>query len=241
MIVIPSISIRLGNAVALKQGKVESEVIHSTDPIFIAKLWKAKGAQCLHVIDLDGTFSGTNTNKEIIRKICSSVNIPVLVGGGMRNLNRIKEAFKFGADSVILGTVAVYDPKIVKKAIKKYGPKRIIVSVDSKDAKVVIGGWKELTNVDILEHINNLKEIGVQEIMHIDILRAGMFTGPDYSTIKKFSDSGMRVIVSGGIRNIEDLVKLKAYKKHGVYAAVVGSALYMEEFNLKDAIETIKV
>jgi phosphoribosylformimino-5-aminoimidazole carboxamide ribotide isomerase len=164
MIVIPSIDIRLGNVVVLKQGKLESEVVHSADPVFIAKLWKAKGARRLHIVDLDGALSGTNINKEIIKKICSSVNIPVQVGGGMRSFDRIKEAFKYGADSVILGTVAVYDPKIVKKAIKKYVPKKIIVSVDSKDGKVAIGGWKDLTHLNILEYVNNLKEIGVQEI-----------------------------------------------------------------------------
>jgi phosphoribosylformimino-5-aminoimidazole carboxamide ribotide isomerase len=241
MIVIPAIDIRLGNVVVLKQGKLESEVVHSADPVFIAKLWKAKGAQRLHIIDLDGALSGTNINKEIIKKICFSVNIPVQVGGGMRSLDTIKEAFKYGADSVILGTVAVYDPKIVKKAIKKYGSKKIIVSVDSKDGKVVIGGWKDLTHLNILEYINNLKEIGVQEILYTDILRDGMFTGPDYEGTKKFSDTGMRIIVSGGIRSIEDLVKLRTYEKSGVYAAVVGSALYTEEFKLEDAVKTIKV
>jgi phosphoribosylformimino-5-aminoimidazole carboxamide ribotide isomerase len=99
MIVIPSINIRLGNVVALKQGKLESEIIHSTDPTFIAKLWKAKGAQRLHIVDLDGALSGTNTNKEMIKKICSCISIPVQVGGGIRNFDRIKEAFKFGANS----------------------------------------------------------------------------------------------------------------------------------------------
>jgi phosphoribosylformimino-5-aminoimidazole carboxamide ribotide isomerase len=241
MIVIPAIHIRLGNAVVLKQGKLESEVVHSRDPVFIAKLWKAKGAQRLHIVDLDGALSGANINKEIIKKICSSVNIPIQVGGGIRSLDRIKEAFKYGAGSVILGTVAVYDPKIVKKAIKKYGSKKIIVSVDYKDGKVAIDGWKDLTHVNILEYINNLKEIGVQEILYTDILRDGMFTGPDYEGIEKFAEIGMRIIVSGGIRTIEDLVKLRAYEKFGVYATVVGSALYTQEFKLEDAVKTMKV
>jgi phosphoribosylformimino-5-aminoimidazole carboxamide ribotide isomerase len=240
MIVIPAIHIRLGNAVVLKQGKLESEVVHSTDPVFIAKLWKAKGSQRLHIVDLDGALSGTNINKEIIKKICSSVNIPIQVGGGIRSLGRIKEAFKYGAGSVILGTVAIYDPKIVKKAIKKYGSKKIIVSVDSKDGKVAIGGWKDLTHVNILEYVNNLKEIGVQEILYTDILRDGMFTGPDYEGIEKFAETGMRIIVSGGIRTIEDLVKLRAYEKFGVYATVVGSALYTQEFKLEDAVKAMK-
>jgi phosphoribosylformimino-5-aminoimidazole carboxamide ribotide isomerase len=241
MIVMPAIDIRLGNAVVLKQGKLESEVIHSTDPVFIAKFLKAKGSQRLHVVDLDGAFGGEMINKEIIKKICSSVNIPIQVGGGIRNLNRIKEAFKYGADSVILGTVAVYDPKIVKKAIKKYGPERIIVAVDSKDGKIAIDGWKEMTHVNVLEHVNNLKEIGVKEIFCTDISRDGMCTGIDCDSIKNFVDMDMRIIVSGGIRTIEDLVKLREYEKYGVYAAVVGSALYTEDFRLEDAVKAIKV
>jgi phosphoribosylformimino-5-aminoimidazole carboxamide ribotide isomerase len=193
------------------------------------------------VVDLDGAFTGEMINKEIIKKICSSVNIPVQVGDGIRNLDRIKKVFKYGADSVILGTVAVYDPKIVKKAIKKYGPKRIIVAVDSKDGKIAIGGWKEMTHVDVLEYVNNLKEIGVKEIFCTDISRDGMCTGIDCDSIKNFADMDMRIIVSGGIKTIEDLVKLREYEKYSVYAAVVGSSLYNEDFMLEDAVKAMKV
>lgn len=240
MIVIPAIDIRQGNSVRLKQGKLEAETVHSTDPVFIAKLWKAKGAQRIHVVDLDGAFNGTSQNSEIIKQICESVGIPVEVGGGIRDMKRVDEVFKWGASYAILGTVAVYNPEILRKAIKKYGPKKIIVAVDAKDGKVAIGGWKDITPVDVDELIGKLKEFGVEEILYTDISRDGMLTGPDFAGLKKLSKSGMRIIASGGVKTIDDLVKLKEYEKDGVFAAIVGSALYTDDFKLEDAVKTME-
>jgi phosphoribosylformimino-5-aminoimidazole carboxamide ribotide isomerase len=240
MVIIPAIYIRQGKSVKLKQGKIEAEIIYSTEPVFIAKLWKAKGARRIHVVDLDGAFSGTNVNKEIIKNICSQVDTPIEIGGGIRNMNKIKEAFDFGATYVVLGTVAVYNPEIVKQAIDKYGPEKIIVSVDAKDGKVAIGGWKDVTHIDFLELVSNLKEIGVKEILYTDISRDGMFAGPDFAGIEKLSESGMKIIVSGGIKTISDLIKLKKCEENGVVATVVGSALYTDDFKLEDAIKMLE-
>jgi phosphoribosylformimino-5-aminoimidazole carboxamide ribotide isomerase len=240
MIVIPAIDIRRGNSVRLKQGKIDDETIHSTDPVFIAKLWKAKGAERIHVIDLDGAFNGTGQNAEIIKKICNSVDVRVEVGGGIRSMERVNEIFKMGASYAILGTVAVYDPEIVRKAIDKYGPEKIIVAVDAKDGKVAISGWKDITPLDIYELIEKLKECGVKEILYTDISRDGMLTGPDFEGLKKLSKSGMRIIASGGVRTVDDLIKLKGYEKCGVFAAIVGSALYTDDFKLEDAIKILE-
>jgi phosphoribosylformimino-5-aminoimidazole carboxamide ribotide isomerase len=240
MIVIPAIDIRQGNSVRLKQGKIEAETVHSTDPVFIAKLWKAKGAERIHVVDLDGAFNGTSLNGEIIKKICESVDIPVEVGGGIRDIKRVDEVFQWGASYAILGTVAVYNPEILRKAVKKYGPKKIIAAVDAKDGKVAIGGWKDVTPVAVEELTGKLKECGVEEILYTDIARDGMLTGPDFDGLKKLSKSGMRVIASGGVKTVGDLVKLKEYEKDGVFAAIVGSALYTDDFKLEDAIRTME-
>ena len=240
MIVIPAIDIRQGNSVMLKQGKLEDETVHSTDPVFMAKLWKAKGAERIHVIDLDGSFNGTTQNKEIIKKICESVDIPAQVGGGIRDMKRVDEIFKMGASYVILGTVAVYNPEIVRQAVEKYGSKKIIVAVDAKDGKVAIGGWKDVTPVTALDLIEKLKTFGVEEIIYTDIARDGMLTGPDFEGLKKISKSGMRIIVSGGVSTVEDIVKLKEYEKDGVFGAIVGSALYTDNFKLEDAIRTLE-
>ena len=238
MIVIPAIDIRQGNSVRLKQGKIDAETIHSTDPVFMAKLWKAKGAQRIHVIDLDGAFNGASQNKEIIKNICAAVDIPVEVGGGIRTLEAVKESFDAGASYVILGTVAVYNPDIVRKAVAKYGADKIIVAVDAKDGKIAIGGWKDVTHIDILELVGQLKESGVEEILYTDISRDGMLTGPDFSGIKKLAKTKMRIIASGGIKTVQDIIKLKELEKIGVFAAIVGSALYTDDFSLEEAIKT---
>ena len=240
MIVIPAIDIRQGNSVRLKQGKIDAETIYSTDPVFIAKLWKAKGVQRIHVVDLDGAFSGININKDIIRNICMEVDIPVEVGGGIRDMDKIKEIFDMGASYVVLGTVAVYNPEIVRKSIDKYGPKKIIVAVDAKDGKIAIGGWKDITPVDILELVDRLKEIGVEDILYTDISRDGMFTGPDLSGLEKLCKSNLRIIASGGVKSINDLIELKGYEEEGVFAAIVGSALYTNDFKLEDAIKRVE-
>jgi len=239
MIVIPAVDIRQGNSVRLKQGKIDAETIYSTDPVFIAKLWKAKGAERMHIVDLDGAFSGMNVNKEIIKNICVSVDVPVEVGGGIRDMDKIKEIFAIGASYAVLGTVAIYNPEIVRKAIDKYGPEKIIVAVDAKDGRVAIGGWKDVTPVKVLELVDKLKEIGVQDILYTDISRDGMFTGPDFTGLQELSKSGMGIIASGGIKTIDDLIKLKKYEENGVFAAVVGSALYTSDFKLEDAIRML--
>ncbi|MDR2666449.1 MAG: 1-(5-phosphoribosyl)-5-[(5-phosphoribosylamino)methylideneamino]imidazole-4-carboxamide isomerase [Endomicrobium sp.] len=240
MIVIPAIDIRQGNSVRLKQGKIDAETIYSTDPVFIAKLWKAKGAQRIHVVDLDGAFNGMNINKDIIRNICMEVDIPVEVGGGIRDMDKIKEIFDMGASYVVLGTVAVYNPEIVRKSIDKYGPKKIIVAVDAKNGKIAIGGWKDITPVDILELVDRLKKVGVEDILYTDISRDGMFTGPDLSGLGKLCGSNLRIIASGGVKSIDDLVELKRYEEEGVFAAIVGSALYTNDFKLEDAIKRVE-
>jgi len=240
MIVIPAVDIRQGNSVRLKQGKIDAETIYSTDPVFIAKLWKAKGARRIHVVDLDGAFSGMNINKDIIRNICAAVDVPVEVGGGIRDMNKVKEVFDMGASYAILGTVAVYNPEIVRKSIDKYGPGKIIVAVDAKEGKVAIGGWKDITPVEILELVDKLKEIGVEEILYTDISRDGMFAGPDFAGLKKLSKSGMRIIASGGVKTVDDLIELKKCEGDGIFAVVVGSALYTDDFKLEEAIKKVE-
>ncbi|MDR1663256.1 MAG: 1-(5-phosphoribosyl)-5-[(5-phosphoribosylamino)methylideneamino]imidazole-4-carboxamide isomerase [Endomicrobium sp.] len=234
MILIPAIDIRQGNSVRLKQGKIKHEIIYSNDPVDAAKIWESCGAKCIHVVDLDGAFSGEGKNKETIKQICSVVNISVHVGGGIRSLEKISEIFSLGAAKVVLGTLAVSNIKIVKESIKKYGKERIIVAVDAKDGKVAVNGWNDMTSIDAFRLADNLEEIGVQNILYTDISRDGMFYGPDYKGIKKLLKKNIKVIASGGIKTEGDVIKLK---QCGVFGAVVGSALYKKNFNLRRSIE----
>lgn len=240
MIIIPAVDIRQGNCVMLKQGKIADETIYSKDPVFMAKLWKAKGAERLHVVDLDGSFSGNQTNYQIISNICLSLDIPVEVGGGIRNMKRIDDIFTLGASYAILGTVAIYNPDIVRQAIEKYGPEKIIVALDVYEGKVAIGGWKEITPVSTEEMIEKLKDMGVQEIIYTDISKDGMLKGPNVDGLKRIAKaSKMNIIASGGVTTIDDVKKIAKLEKYGVKGAIVGKALYTEDFKLEEAIRAI--
>jgi phosphoribosylformimino-5-aminoimidazole carboxamide ribotide isomerase len=241
MIIIPAIDIRQGKSVRLKQGKLDAETIYSNDPLFLAKLWQAKGAERIHVVDLDGAFNCISNNREVIKQICSYINIPIELGGGIRDMDKIDEMFNIGATYVILGTVAIYNPDIIRKAIDKYGQDKIIISIDAKDGKVAIDGWKDVTAIDVFELLKELYKIGIHEIIYTDITRDGMFTGPDISGISKlneFCNNKIRIIASGGIKTVQDIIKLKKYKN--VIATIVGSALYTNDFKLEDSIKNVR-
>ncbi|MDD2524164.1 MAG: 1-(5-phosphoribosyl)-5-[(5-phosphoribosylamino)methylideneamino]imidazole-4-carboxamide isomerase [Endomicrobiaceae bacterium] len=240
MLIIPAVDIRQGNCVMLQQGKIADETIYSKDPVFMAKLWKAKGAERLHVVDLDGSFSGNQSNNTIIGNICLSVDMPVQIGGGIRSMKRIDEIFTLGASYAILGTVAIYNPDVVRQAIEKYGSERIIVAVDIFEDKVAIGGWKEITPVTTLEMIDKLKNMGVKEIIYTDISKDGMLKGPNIDGLKKIAKaSKMNVIASGGVTTIDDVKKIAKLEKIGVIGAIVGKALYTEDFKLEEAIRAL--
>jgi phosphoribosylformimino-5-aminoimidazole carboxamide ribotide isomerase len=240
MIVIPAIDIRNGNSVRLKQGRIENETIHSTDPLFIAKLWKAKGAKRLHLIDLDGAIAESNQNEKIISEICKSIDIPIEIGGGIRTMEKADKIFKMGASYVIFGTAVIYQPEIVREAVEKYGPEKIIAAVDAKDGKIAVGGWKEVSHISVDEFIMELQSLWIRQIIYTDIKRDGMLSGPDLEGLKKLSKSGMSIISSGGIKTVEDLIELKQYEKDGLAGAIVGSALYTDGFKLEDAIKAVE-
>ncbi len=240
MLIIPAVDIRQGNCVMLQQGRIADETIYSKDPVFMAKLWKAKGAERLHVVDLDGSFSGNQSNNTIIGNICLSVDMPVQIGGGIRSIKRIDEIFMLGASYAILGTVAIYNPDVVRQAIDKYGADKIIVAVDILEDKVAIGGWKEITPVTASEMIDKLKDMGVKEIIYTDISKDGMLKGPNIDGLKKIAKSSkMNVIASGGVTTIEDVKKIAKLEKDGVIGAIVGKALYTEDFKLEEAIRAL--
>ncbi|MCX5782157.1 MAG: 1-(5-phosphoribosyl)-5-[(5-phosphoribosylamino)methylideneamino]imidazole-4-carboxamide isomerase [Elusimicrobia bacterium] len=236
MLIIPAIDIRGGNCVMLKQGKIEEETIYSKDPVFMAKLWQAKGAKRLHVVDLDGALGGKLQNFEIIKKIKEAVNIPVQVGGGLRSIESVDSLKEIGIDYVIMGTVAIYNPDILRKALEKYGDK-IIVAVDARDGNVAIGGWKDTTSVTVNELLAKLKEMNVDQVLYTDIQKDGMLEGPNLKGLKNVAGFGIKVIASGGVTNLEDVKNIKKLEKEGVIGAVVGKALYTENLKLEEAIQ----
>jgi phosphoribosylformimino-5-aminoimidazole carboxamide ribotide isomerase len=239
MNIIPAIDIRDGNCVMLTQGKIENETVYSKDPVFIAKLFQAKGAKRLHVVDLDGAFVGFPKNIEIVQKIRAAVDIPIQFGGGVRNEKTVDKLVGMGIDYVIIGTIAIYNPEVLRKAFEKYRSK-IIVAIDARDNKVAIGGWKETTSVGPQEHAAKIKEMGVEEVIYTDIAKDGTLEGPNIEGIKAFLDySKLKVIASGGISNIEDVKKLVELEKDGLSGVVIGKALYTENIKLEDVLKLV--
>lgn len=240
MMIIPAIDLRGGQCVRLVQGKLEQETVYSKDPVFVAKLFQAQGAQRLHIIDLDGAFSGVVQNLEIIKKICSEVTIPVQVGGGMRRMDMIEKVFEAGAAKVILGTIAVTNPPLLEEALQKFG-KKIIVAIDAKEGKVAIGGWKDETPVKAADLARQMKKAGVGEILYTDITRDGTLEGPNLKGIKTMAQtSAVPVIAAGGISTLKDVQKISALEKNGVAGMVIGKALYTEAIKLEEAVKLVE-
>jgi len=240
MLLIPAIDIRGGNCVRLVQGKLEQETIFSKDPIFVAKLWQAQGAKRIHIVDLDGAFSGVIQNLELIAEIVKSTSVPIQVGGGIRDMDTIERVLSSGVSKVILGTSAIYHTETLKKGLKKFGDK-IMVSIDSLDGKVAIGGWKEITAVRAVDLGKRMEEIGVREIVFTDIKKDGLLKGPNVKGIKAFAQKvGVPVIACGGISSLDDVKKIKELEQYGVYGMIIGKALYTGNIKLQEAIGIVE-
>ena len=220
----------------LTQGKFEAETIYSKDPVFIAKMFKTQGAKRIHIIDLDGAFAGTPQNLSILKKIKETVSVELEFGGGIRKIETIEKIADMGIDKIILGSVAVFNPDMVKEAVKKYKDK-IIIAIDVYDDKIAVGGWKEITQYDALEFAKKMADIGVKEIITTDIKKDGMMEGPNIDGIKKLCKSGLSVIASGGVSTIEDVKKISELEKSGVAGMIIGKALYNDSIKLDEAIE----
>ncbi|KPJ64962.1 1-(5-phosphoribosyl)-5-[(5-phosphoribosylamino)methylideneamino] imidazole-4-carboxamide isomerase [candidate division WOR-1 bacterium DG_54_3] len=231
--VIPAIDILNGKCVRLKQGRYDAETVYSKDPVEMAKKWESEGAKRLHLVDLDGAKTGIPKNIEIIKAIAKEVNIPVQVGGGIRNLDVIQELLNIGIDRVILGTTAVKNPNLLAQACEKFGD-RIAVSIDTKQGKVATEGWTQVSKKDTLTLAKEAIELGVKRFIYTDISRDGMLEGPNFEGIKNFvSQIRVPVIASGGISSEEDIKKLKETRAEG---CIVGKALYEGKFKLENLI-----
>lgn len=237
MLIIPAIDLQDGCVVRFVQGKSNKKV-YSRDPLKTAKHWVKQGAKFLHLVDLDGAFTGIPKNLAVVKEIAKQINIPVEFGGGLRKLETISEVLSAGAARVVLGTRAVEDKDFLEKAFKKFKDK-IIVGVDAKEGKVMVRGWKSgHKNTDALDFSLYLKKIGFNELIYTDTLKDGTLTGPNIKEIKRLLKlTGLKIIASGGISSLEDLHKLKALEKSGVSGVIVGKALYEGKFTLPQALK----
>lgn len=239
MLVIPAIDLKEGKAVRLFKGDYLKKTIYSDRPMLLAKGFEKMGAKYLHIIDLDGAKDGTCLNFETIKEIRQNIDIPIEIGGGIRNsqtvslyLNELK------IDRVILGTAAVEDKEFLEKIIKEYGPEKIVVSVDVKDGFVSTSGWTKTSEVEYTEFIKYLETIGVKYIVVTDISKDGTLSGPNFDMYKKIKEiSNINFVVSGGIKNEENIYDVS---KLDYYGCIVGKAYYEGKVNLEEVIKCLQ-
>jgi len=239
MLLFPAIDLKEGKAVRLLQGRMEDSTVYSDNPVDLAKDFENQGAEYLHIVDLNGAFTGKPVNDEIIRRVVGSVALKIQVGGGIRTMERIAELIELGVERVILGTIAVKNPELVAEAVRRYG-KRVIVGIDAKDGLVAVQGWVETTKMSAIDLGKAMKVMGVQSVVFTDIARDGMLQGPNIeSTVQMARETGLSVIASGGISTLADLRNLQAEAIKGisVEGAITGKALYSGAFTLREALE----
>lgn len=240
MLIIPAIDLRNGKCVRLVEGKLENETIYSDDPVAQALAWQDKGAEFLHLVDLDGAFAGVPKNLEVIKAIVQAVDIPVQLGGGIRVMETIDVLLEAGLSRVILGTVAIKNPELVKSACAKY-PGRIVVGIDSKDGLVAVEGWAEASTRTAVDLALEMKIYGVERIIYTDVSRDGTLQGPNLEATKQLAEAtGMRVVASGGVSSLDDIRDLMAVEAVGVDAVILGKSIYTGAIELEEALELVK-
>jgi phosphoribosylformimino-5-aminoimidazole carboxamide ribotide isomerase len=234
MIVIPAIDIMDGNVVRLLRGDPNKKSVydHYGEPVSTALRWEKTGAKCIHIIDLDAAFGRSNNESTLIR-ILKSVNIPLQFGGGVRSFEAAQKFLDHGVYRIILGSLAVIDKTVLEKLVDEYGSDRVAVSVDHLNGFIKIKGWTEFTQLDIGSFMSDIRACGVELFLLTSIDRDGTLSEPDYQEINKVLKIG-KIMVAGGISELKDLEKLQ---QMGVYAAVIGKALYEKKFSLEQALK----
>lgn len=234
--IIPAIDLKNGNCVRLIQGQKDQETIYDNDPVAVAKMWEEKGAKRLHIVDLDGAFSGEMQNFEIIKQIRREVNMLVEVGGGIRNIETVDMLVENGVDKIILGTIAVEKPELVEALVKKY-PNKIIVGIDEKKGRIAVSGWETVSEITLEDIISHMLKLGVNEFIYTDISKDGMLAGPSLEKVKNIlKNRNVKIIVSGGISSIEDIRRVLEIKDKNILGIITGKALYDNRLKLDEAI-----
>ena len=236
MIIFPAIDLRKGRCVRLIRGDVRDETVYSENPVEVAKHWQSRGAQWLHLVDLDGALEGTPRNHEHIFAIVKAVKIPVQVGGGIRDFETAKRLLDKGVRRVILGTSAAQDEKFLKRALEKFGDK-VVVGIDAKDGYVAVKGWVEKSKLKAVVFAKKMQDLGVQTIIYTDIKKDGMLSGPNVKANTELVHAlKIPVVASGGVTTLRDIERLRRLESKGLEGAIVGKALYSGALDLKAAI-----
>ncbi len=242
--IFPAIDLRRGRCVRLKQGDPNAETIFSEDPAAMARHWATQGATWLHVVNLDGAFGDSAhasgslpINLQRLQAIRAAVALPIQFGGGVRSLEDIKLALDLGATRVVLGTIAVQRPDLVRQALARFGPERIVIGIDAREGWVATHGWVQVSDMRAEVLVRAMRDAGVQRVVYTDISRDGMLTGVNVAaSVTLARTSGLKVIASGGVGSLDDIRALRAHEADGVEGVIVGQALYTGRFTMAQAM-----
>lgn len=238
MLILPAIDLRNGRCVRLTQGLKSEAKIYTGEPLEIALSYENDGAKMLHIVDLDGAFAEKESpNRNVVREIVKALNIPVQFGGGLRSIEDVKLLAGFGVNRLIIGTLAIEQPKMLEELIKEFGAK-IAVGIDAKNGFVTTRGWEKQENVLATDLTKQMAKIGVERIIYTDIAKDGMLEGVNIEqTVNIAKVAKVKVTASGGVSSLEDIRKLKEFESAGIDSVIIGKAIYEKRFTLKEALE----
>lgn len=240
MIIFPAVDIRGGKCVRLRQGRVDQETVYGDDPAAMALRWQEAGASWLHVVDLDGAFRRTPGNLESIRRLRQAITIPIQLGGGIRTLETVSLYLDLGIDRLILGTAALKDPDLVRRACERY-PGKIAVGLDARDGLVAVEGWTEVSSRPAVELARELAAFQPAALIYTDISRDGVKTGLNLEATRVMAEQvQIPVIASGGVSSLEDIRALKPLESSGVIGVIIGRALYDGSIDLAEALKVAR-
>ncbi len=233
MLVIPAIDIYKNKVARLFKGKFEEVKFYDNSPLEYAKIFSDNNFNLIHIVDLEASINGIISTKEIIKQIKKETNLKIQFGGGIKKSETAKELIDLGVDKIIIGSISISNKKEFEKIINETEVEKIIVATDSKDKKILIKGWLEESKIEVDQHIGYCSSLGIKYFLTTDITKDGTLTGPNFNLyeelIKNFPS--LNFIASGGISNINDVVKLK---NTNIYATVIGKAIYENKINLKE-------
>ena len=258
LIIFPAIDLRQGQVVRLRQGDPAAQTVFGDDPAAVAHRWADQGAEWLHVVNLDGAFSGRgrdsllpsvaqndsggaglSLNLQRLTEIRAAMDLPIQFGGGIRTVDDVARALALGATRVVLGTVAVRQPEVVAGAVARFGAERIVVGIDARDGMVATHGWLETSALDALTVARRMADLGVLRIVFTDIARDGTLSGVNVAATAALARaSGLQVIASGGVAGLDDIRALAAHASDGIEGVIVGQALYTGAVSLPEALSS---
>ncbi len=240
MIIFPAIDLKEGVCVRLMQGDPDRVTIYGNDPLAVARRWEQEGARWLHIVDLDGAFSSSPKNRKEIESIVKELTIPVQVGGGIRDRETASAYLNSGVERVILGTVALREPRLVEELCRDY-PHRVALGIDARDGRVAIEGWKETTEIHVTSLVAQFSHLPLAAVIHTDIHRDGMQSGVNLEATRQLLQStNLPVIASGGVSTLEDILGLLPLVPLGLAGVITGRALYNGTLVLAEALRCVQ-